>query len=700
MPNLLVEIGTEELPVGSLDIIYDELAAKMRQELVDERIAFAEVKVEATPRRIAFFVQGIASLQPDRKLEISGPSHEKCYDAHGKPTQVLQGFLKSKQAMEKDIEVRDTPKGKFVFLKKKEKGKTVAAILPDLIKSVLASLSFPKLMRWESSGFRFPRPIRWIVALMDAKKIPLILADVKSGNKSFGHRFLASQGFTILKADWKAYVASLKKKHVHLSLEAREVMIRSALKNRFGQKQIDEELVHMNAHLTEEPFFLQGTFSQEYLELPAEVLASCMKKNQKVFACYDAKGQLKNGFVAVMNGKRDGLAKIRADYENVLDSRLKDARYFYEMDIKEPLAAKVDKLEQINYLGKLGTMKAKTHRLEFLSEAICGPAYLDQLKDLKRVAHLSKADLLTHLVYEMPDLQGIVGREYALEAKEKTEVAVAIGTQYLPKNLSENYANVKDELSLLGALFGIIDRYDLLVGAFGMKLEPTGSQDPYALRRAGGVVVKLVRAFNIIFHWETIAEHLIDKFHLDLVKAYKNDVVNNLGKFLQERVAFELNVKPGTRPYEVLQAVMRSSFEDLADVFKRFEVLTAMNSKTLIKAAKVIQRTANMLKGYDRAPGEPKQELLAEEQEKKLFELIRTQTREITDSVVKKEYEKATALFAEIFSGPLHDFFDHVLVNAEDAALRENRMAIVAKVNRLYTEKIADLSALSRIDEE
>ena len=682
-----------------MDVIYDELAVKMRQKLVDERIAFMEVKVEATPRRIALFVQGIASLQPDREIEISGPSQEKCYSPDGRPTQVLAGFLKSKQSTEKDIEIRETPKGKFIFLKKKEKGRAVAAILPDLIKTVLVSLSFPKLMRWESSGFRFPRPIRWIIVLMDAKKISLGLADVKSGNKSFGHRFLAPQCFTVLKADWKDYVASLKKKHVHLPLETRESMVRGALKNRFGQKQFDEELVHMNAHLVEEPFFLQGTFSQEYLELPAEVLASCMKKNQKVFACYDAKGQLKSGFVAVMNGKRGELAKIRSDYENVLDSRLKDARYFYEMDTKESFEKKKPKLAELVYLGKLGSMLDKTERLSRLADGFAKAVGQESLMfSLGHVADFSKIDLVTHLVYEMPDLQGIVGREYALEAHEKPEIAAAIGTQYLPKSLSEDYQQVKKSMNLLGALFGIMDRLDLLVGTFGTGIEPTGSQDPFALRRAGGVVVKLVRAFGIAFSLDKVLEINMKLYGDKLTK--KDGLKSRLQKFLQERVSFELGAKPGTRPYEILQAVMRSSFEDIADVFKRFEILTGMDQKILIKAAKVIQRTANMLKGYGKTSGEPKEELLAEVQEKKLFELLRTKTKDIAELIEKKEYEKATKLFAETFSGPLHDFFDHVLVNAENAALRENRMAIVAKINHLYTGKVTDLSALSRIDEE
>ncbi|MFA5166991.1 MAG: glycine--tRNA ligase subunit beta [Candidatus Omnitrophota bacterium] len=699
MPDLLIEIGVEELPVGALDVIYDELAAKTRQKLVNERIAFADVKVEATPRRIALFVQGIAAMQPDRKLEISGPSHEKCYDAQGKPTPVLQGFLRSKQAAEKDIEVRETPKGKYIFLKKKEKGGAVATLLPKLVKELLSSLSFPKLMRWEASGFHFPRPIRWVVVLLDKRIIPFQIADVKSGNKSFGHRFLSPQGFTIPRADWKAYAALLKKKHVHLLLGAREAMVRGALKNRFGQKQSDEELAHMNAQLVEEPFFLQGTFSQEYLDLPAEVLASCMKKNQKVFACHDAKGKMKNQFVAVMNGKRNGLAKIRSDYENVLDSRLKDARYFYEMDTRESFEKKKPKLAELVYLGKLGSVLDKTDRLEKLAPEFARAAGHPELAgDLARVAALSKIDLVTHLVYEMPDLQGIVGREYALEAGTKNEVASAIGTQYLPKNLTEDHSRVKKSMSLLGALFGIMDRLDLLIGALGSGIEPTGSQDPFALRRSGGVLVKLIRAFGVSFSLGQILEANMKLYGNKLTK--KEDLKPRLFKFLQERVAFELGVKPGTRPFEILQAVMRSSFEDIANVFKRFEVLNGMDQKVLIRAAKVIQRTANMLKGYSKMPGEPKEELLVEAEEKKLFELLCARAKDIGEPLEKGEYEKATRIFADLFSVPLNDFFDHVLVNAEDAVLRENRMALVAKVKSLYADRIADLSTLSRIDEE
>ncbi|MBU9888483.1 MAG: glycine--tRNA ligase subunit beta [Candidatus Omnitrophica bacterium] len=701
MPNLLVELGTEELPVAALGVVYEQLALQLRQKLVDERIAFKEVKVEATPRRIAIFVRGIAALQQDRELEISGPSKEKCYDAAGNPTPVLQGFLRSKQAEVKDLEIRETPKGHFVFLKKKEKGRPVAQLLPEFLKQVLMSLPFPKFMRWEATGFRFPRPVRWLVALLDKKKIAMDFAGVKSGNRSYGHRFLAPQGFAVPEADWKIYAALLKKRHVLLDLTARETAIRKKLRDSFGQKQIDEDLVRMNAQLVEEPYFLQGTFSQDYLDLPAEVLASCMKKNQKVFACYDGGGRLKNYFVAVMNGKRNGLARIREDYQNVLDSRLKDARYFYELDTKEPLEKKKPVLAQLVYLGKLGSMLDKTERLEKMAQEFArATGHEDLAADLARVAALSKIDLVTHLVYEMPDLQGVVGREYAFESKEKESVASAIGVQYLPKNLGEDLPKVKRSMGLLGALFGIMDRLDLLAGAFGTGIEPTGSQDPFALRRAGGIFAKLIRAFSVPFSLSGMIDAAIRLYGERLTRA--DDLKVRLSRFLQERVAFELSVKPGTWPSEILQGVCRSNFDDLAGVYQRFDALVEMSekdTKTFIRAAKVIQRTANMLRGYGKAPGEPREDLLTEEQEKKIFELVRARAHEVGEVLARRDYQGATRLFAAIFSKPLHEFFDRVLINAEDPALRENRMAIVGKINRLYTTELADLSGLSRIDE-
>ncbi|HXV27926.1 MAG TPA: glycine--tRNA ligase subunit beta, partial [bacterium] len=340
MPSLLVEIGTEELPLAALDAVYFDLKTAIQQMLEIHRIGFKSICVEATPRRIALFVEDLADRQENRELEFSGPSHEKSYDDMGNPTPALMGFLKSKGAALKDIRIKETPKGRFVVIQKKERGKTSREVIPVLLKDTIQSLPFPKRMRWEKSAFRFPRPIRWIVALLDRKLIPVQLADVKASRQSFGHRFLSPKSFTILKADWSQYQALLKKGQVTLSLAERESVIRKGLQ-RFNQKTFDEDLVHTTAQLAEDPFLIQASFSSAYLDLPAEVLASCMKKNQKIFACYDAKGRLINRFVAVLNGKRRGLAKIHADYENVLESRLRDARYFYDLDTKTSLEDKL-----------------------------------------------------------------------------------------------------------------------------------------------------------------------------------------------------------------------------------------------------------------------------------------------------------------------------------------------------------------------
>ncbi len=703
MPNLLVEIGTEELPVEALDVIYSELSKKVEEAFRKNRLGFKKNSVETTPRRISLFLENLAARQEDQTLEWTGPSQEKAYDGQGNPTPALEGFLKSKNAALRDVILKETPKGKFISLHKKENGKLAAAVLPVLLKDIFSGLAFAKTMRWERSGFRFPRPIRWLVALLDKQIIPVQLADVKSSARSFGHRFLAPKSFSISRADWKDYQKSLKRAHVILSREERKQIVRRALQVKFHQKSLDEDLVHTTDQLVEEPYFLTGTFSKTYLELPAEVLASCMKKNQKIFACYDAKGHLSHQFVAVLNGKRAGLGKIRAGYENVLESRLKDARYFYEADTKEPLEKKLPLLEQVTYLPKLGTMLDKTKRLEKLAEnfapMIGQPGIVN---DLRRAARLSKIDLMTHLVYEFPDLQGIVGREYALESDEKEEVARAIGTQYLPKNLAEDYRNLTKQMSPLGALFGVLDRLDLLVGAFGTGLEPTGSQDPFALRRAGGALVKIVRGFG--FHFSlTEAIEANASLYQNSFDIPKKDLVGKLLQFFQERTVFELQVKPGTRPREILLAVFRASFDDLADAYKRYEILVRLYERepeNFLKAAKVVERTANILKsGKEKTLSPVNPDLFQDPLERELFKLFCERSDEIATSVTRRDYEKATLLFGKVFYGPLHEFFDRVLVNAEDPAIRTNRHALMKQINGLYTERLADLSILSRLDQ-
>ena len=703
--NFLLEIGTEELPASVVDYLYAELAAKTEKSFTEFRLTYSTIKVEATPRRLALCVENLAIRQEDQTLEFSGPSFEKSYDASGKPTPALEGFLRSKNASIADVVVKEIPKGKFISVTQHAKGKSSTSVLPQIVHQILNSLVFAKTMRWDSTGFRFPRPIRWIVSLLGNKQIPIQISDVKSGNTSFGHRFLAPKALKVTKADWDLYRAALKKSHVIIEREARKQFIRESLQKKFNQQHFDEELVELNANLVEEPFLLQGNFNKDYLKLPAEVLACNMKKNQKIFACYDAKGEAVSHFIAVLNGKRNGLKKIQTDYENVLESRLRDGRYFYDLDTEEPLEKKLPLLEQIVYLGKLGSMKDKTIRMEKLAEKFCDLAgKKDLTADLKRAARLSKIDLMTKLVYEFPELQGIVGGAYAKASGEKQQVINAISAQYLPKSLTESFNDLKKEHSLLDALLGIIDRLDFLVGAFGVGLEPTGSQDPYALRRAAGVLVKWVRAFDIDFSWNEAVEASTALYGPALEKsgdAFKQ----KLSTFMKDRVTTELQLKPGTRSIEIFQAVWdaSSSARSFADILKRYDVLSQMYEKdtpTFMKAAKIVERTANILKGIKGAESSLNTELLKEPTEKVLGRLCEEKLESLRDIIQKKDYAGATRLYAQIFFEPVSQFFDQVMVNVEDAAIRSNRQALVRSINRLYSRQVADLSVLSRMDQE
>lgn len=700
--SALIEIGTEELPLDALEIFYTHAAGITENLLKKNRLRFGSVRIEATPRRLAFFIENLAGGQGEEKLTLTGPAHDKAFDAAGKPTPALEGFLKAHGAKLEKIKIQESPRGRYVTIEKIRKGKPTAKLLPRLIPEILASLPFRKTMRWEKSGFRFPRPVQWGVALFGKKVISFSIAGIKTGRTSVGHRFLAPKGFTISRADWTEYGKRLRQRHVLLRREDREKWIQRELEKKFRQKNFDPDLVREAAGLVEEPFLLQGKFSGTYRDLPEEVLATCMKKYQKIFACRDEKGTLVNRFVAVLNGTRSGLAGIRLDFENVLESRLRDAQYFYDEDTKEPFEKKAARLGELIFIGKLGTMAERTERLRELARELAGlSGHPEWEKDLERAARLAKADLTTQMVGEFPELQGIVGREYAREAGESPEAARAIGEQYLPKNLSEDHQSLAKKLSPMGALFGIADRIDLLTGAFGVRLEPTGSEDPYALRRAAGSAVKLIRAFSFRFSLSSLIRKSHSLYSGKLELSFE-ELFPKLAEFFKSRVAFELELKPGTQNYEILQGVMKSSLDDLADVFDRFETLerlSAKQPKVFFKTSKVVERTGNILKGVKESLNSVNPGLFQDPLEKRLFEILEKKESELCSFTERKDYEGLTRAYGEIFFEPLHEFFDRVMVNVDNAEVRRNRQALMKRINRLYTEGVADLSLLTQVKE-
>ena len=704
--QLLFEIGVEELPMHHWDNVENGEWENICRKLFSEnRLAFEKIMISTTPRRIVFWFEGIPAKQIASEKVFRGPSVDKAYDAAGKPSQALEGFLKSRGVTLDSLVEEKTEKGIYLVAKLQESVKPTVKILPDLLKQLILRLTFPKNMRWESTGMRFSRPIRWIVALFDNKVVSFEIAGVKSGNTTLGHRFLSKKPIRITKSE--DYYPLLLKQHVNICRKTRQEIIKQdleklAAKEGWDASRFDSELIADASDLVEEPFLITGSFDKSYLTLPSEVLSTCMKKHQKIFACYDKSGKLTSRFVAVMNGKRNNLKKISEDYSGVLESRLRDAQFFYLEDTQKPLAAKVEKLKGIIFLGKLGTIFDKVERMKSAAAFLADELKLDsnQKKNLVRAAELSKADLVSAVVYEFPELQGVMGREYSLHDREDVDVARAIDAQYWPKSLNLDYTEISSNVNRLGGMLAILEKMDTLVGAFGAGFIPTGSQDPYALRRAAGGVVKMIRAFGFSFSLNSLIKKFSELYGSKI--NWSPEAESKLKTFFKERLFTELNLKAGSQHYEILQAVQTTRFDDVNDVLKRFEALRDFADRERLKflqTAKVVERTSNILKGVKGViKDEIKEDLFSDDLEKNLMKLCRENEAKLTDQLNRQDYLGATLFYGQVFYEPIHKFFDSVMVNVEDPEVRANRQALMKKINSLYVDRVADLSCLTSVD--
>jgi glycyl-tRNA synthetase beta chain len=693
--NFLLEIGTEELPTDSLALLEERFVPDLTRRLTEARFHCRGIELGLTPRRIVVFLKGLPARQDPQVTEWLGPSWNSAYDASGKPTPALAGFLRSKNLTERDVVKKETPRGVYVAALKRLPGAALEAVVPTLIQKALKEFPFPKRMRWDDTGFSFPRPVRWIVALCGSQLVRFSLGRVRADRFTYGHRFLAPRRLRVATADLASFQKLLRRAGVLLDLEERKAMIRSALRRRTGAKEADEELVAVTAQLVEFPHVVLGEIHPEFLKLPHEVLSSAMKKHQRIFSVHRGKG-LAPQFAAVLNGRRREEAKIVRDYQEVLEARLRDAQFFYAEDTKEPLEAKVPRLKGIIFLGKLGNLHEKISRMVELAEWMGKALKLaaSEVGHLRRASYLSKADLLAQMVYEFPDLQGIMGREYAGAGGEPGEVAQALADPYLPRNLSQTHQALAREQTKLGSLLAIIDKIDTLVGAFGIGLEPTGSQDPYALRRAGGGIVKIIRAFGYRFDIRDLARESAGLYGERLTQKLQI-ILSGLERFFKERIVFETGARPGSREEEILTAVLETEWADVGGVFLRYETLRKTYDKhqaAFRKAHKVIERTHNILKGVKEIRDEVRRDLLREPLEKELYEIVEEKTPELEKLASEEKFDSMTALYGELFYDTLHHFFDKVLVNVADPELKQNRQALMKAINHLYVSRVADLS--------
>lgn len=713
MEKLLFEIGTEEIPAKFMPGILKqlkELAAAKMQEL---RIPFEDITVYGTPRRMAFIAGGVAETQADVVVEAKGPSVKIAY-VSGAPSKAAQGFARGQGVDVKDLVVRDN----YVYAVKHLAGQPVIELLPGLLTDILTSLTFPKTMRWADYEFRFVRPIRWMVALFGDQIIPVEICGVKSGKFSMGHRFMQqslkaaaeSQGLlsaALSKVGNKVYSALAGVKgaveipsagdykkvmydnFVMVDQDERRALILQQIKDlaaqNGGEAEINEDLLEEVNYLVEWPTALCGKFEEKFLSLPKECIITPMREHQRYFPVLDEDGNLLNKFITVRNGGSEHLDIVTHGNERVLRARLSDAEFFFNEDRATKLEDRLEKLKTVSFQEGLGNMYDKSERLvkmaEMLRFAINTP--VDE-EELRRCALLCKTDLVTGMVIEFTELQGVMGREYALLDGEKPEVATGIFEHYLPR-----FAGDALPATTIGRIVGIGDKLDNICATFSRGLAPTGSQDPYALRRqALGVINILLDANYHISLAKIIAGTL---YLLDIKPEETGKLVPQIMEFFKQRLR-NLLMDQGIR-YDVIDAVFADKRnDDMVDLAVRCKVLAAYveagNAEPLVQ---VSVRVSNLCKKIEKEVA-ISGALFKDESENKLHEVVAAVSKEIIPEIVLYDYAAVLKAGEKVIE-PVNTFFDNVMVMDEDENVKNNRLAMLEEV-RGIVNAVGDLSLL------
>jgi len=688
MSELLFEIGTEEIPAGYIQPALDVLAAEAAKKLRALDLAFDSIRTFGTPRRLTLAISGLQSRQADRRQEHIGPSKKAGFDAEGKLTKAAQGFARSRGFEPEQLQVVATAKGEYLMVVEDVKGQETAVLLPALLEALIRELVFPKSMRWADYTLTFARPIQWLLALHDGVVLPLTIEGLVSGNATRGHRFMAPAEVVVTGVN--DYLNTLADRFVVADPGERKAKVvaevQRAVREGAGeggaQPVLHEGLLDTVTNLVEFPCAICGHFDRKFLQLPEETLVTSMREHQKYFPVVGTDGKLLPLFVAVNNTRIDDRALAASGHERVLRARLEDGLFFFKEDRKRPLADRCRELHGIVFQNKLGTMQAKSARISSLAGTLAARIAPELRDDAVRAAELAKADLLTAMVGEFPSLQGIMGRVYALHDGEKPAIAQAIEEHYLPLR-----AGGEVPQSLLGGLVGIADRIDTLVGCFAIGEKPTGNKDAFGLRRQAIGLISIVRGLNISLSLrETAAAALAG--YAGIVEP-KTDVVDEVVNFI--RLRFENEQIAAGLPQELVEAATTVSFDDPVDCLLRIEALDQIRGQESFRVlAGSFKRIRNIIK--DNKETVIDQALLTEPAERELFAALATVREKALPLLEKRAYHPALLAMLEI-KEPVDRFFDTVMVMAEDAAIRRNRLNLLTALGELVL-RVGDISKM------
>ncbi len=683
--ELFLEIGSEEIPAGFLPVAMRDLERLVRKELENARIDFGTIRTFATPRRLAIAVAEVAAGQQRQELTVSGPSVKVAFDAEGNPTKAAIGFARANGVEVSELSQMETDKGTYLFVSKVEEGRPTFELLPQLLPRIIDSIPFKKSMRWKDLDTRFARPIHWIVALYGGSVVPFAYGNLQSGNLSRGHRFMAPAEFQV--ADAASYLEGAKQHFVMADPAERKALIAEQLavaaREAGGRLNPDDELLGEVTYLVEDPTAVCGGFEEKYLELPRELLITSMREHQRYFTLVDDNGGLLPRFITISNTRAEDLSVVARGNERVLRARLADAMFFWNEDRKVKLETRLDALKNVIYQAKLGTSYEKVMRFSALAVDLA-----DQLDPAakaltERAALLAKCDLETGMVYEFPELQGVMGREYARLEGEDPRVARAIYEHYLPVQAGGELPSDN-----LGAFVSIADKIDSICGCFGVGLIPTGTADPYALRRSAIGILNIIldRGYRVSLH--RLVERAVGLLEGKLTRPAA-EVRADVVEFIRLRF---VNMLTQDYPQDVVDAVLAASFDDPLDAQERVKALAELKGREDFEPLAVaFKRVMNIIKeGLERAVDPRIFEAPCEKELQSALEKIQT---EVAEKVVDGDYPGALVAISTL-RGPVDAFFEGVMVMAEDEAVRNNRLALLTGVAQLF-KGIADFSRIA-----
>ena len=679
--DLILEIGTEEIPSRFMPDALADMAKHAEEEFAEKRLQHGRVEVMGTPRRLVLLVRDVAEKQDDLSEEYKGPSWKAAFDGTGAPTRAAQGFAKSRGVAVEDLECRSVNSVDYAFAVMSHKGSAADGLLPEMMKHLLSSLVFPKNMFWNDPVVRFARPVRWLLCLMGKNVVPFEFNGLKSGRTTCGHRFMGGVSIDVKSSD--DYMNVMYDNWVIVDQKKREEKMRSGIaaieKELQGVVELDPALVQENLYLVEYPVPFYGFFDRKYLEIPEEVLTTSMKDNQKYFAVHDRAGNLMPCFVGISNNLVPDINLVREGNERVLRARLEDASFFWQEDLKRPLSARLDDLKNVVYQEKLGSVYDKTMKMVEIARKICAMTDLkDEVKAVERAALLSKTDLVTSMVGEFPELQGVMGSKYALKNGEDPRVARALAEQYMP--LSAGGALPTDSV---GAVVGIAERSFNMAGAYKLGFQPTGSQDPYGLRRAIRCINEIIWGLNIDLDLGELLKWIAGELSLS------DDDLASLEAFIMQRTLIQLKERDfshelvelalsvtGPRPLQTLRLL-----GTLSEVRKEDWFTSLVNSDLRVK---------NILEKSKAALSELDPSLFVKDAEKKLYAAVSEASVPVENALRGHNWTELMNVLARL-SPAVSEFFDDVMVMDDDLSVRANRQALLSLCGNLFM-RVGDLS--------